>query len=311
MASRIVALAIFYPFVVTFYAAIVFPEATLKEVGDFAAYSATFEALSRYPLSSFSLEQVLSDDLLFYYAVLFFESSGDYESIFPALMGLNIFLYGVGLTVILIRAQNIWLALIMAIFLSLQPKVFELIFFNVRQGLATFLVFATFTIQLSLTRGAFIASALSLIHMSSLLLAIFFGVEKFLLRLKSREPWVILMVVSLLLSMVAAKSMLARLSVGWTQGIAYTAVAVLFAMASAISAWMARSNMLSVTALLLAVLVIGGAIMDFPSHRFIPILSLIYTIFIASKPRILIQDLIAVLCFAGLTFSSLGFWLLA
>ena len=164
-----------YSSIFLLYGLIVLPAAFDPSIGDFQAYHDTFDQISRRDVSEFSGFHIFSDDLIFYFALKLVTGSSDYNFILKFISMVNTLLFLNLVRVGALKIRQPALAVAVALSLSFNPKIFEMLFFNVRQGLGFLIVIhgLYFINNRALKLALLITSVL--VHFSNLLFGLIFS----------------------------------------------------------------------------------------------------------------------------------------
>ena len=299
-----------YLTIILLYGLIVLPTAFDPSIGDFQAYKDTFDQISRREVSDFSGFHIVSDDLIFYFALKFLTGSSDYYFILSCIAIVNslLFLNLVRVGALKIRQPAVAIAVALAV--SLNPKIFEMLFFNVRQGLGFLIVVygLYFLSNRALRLTALIASVLA--HFSNFLFVLIFMGTRITSAIRRSRMLSMLECVAALGALYLATQFLDRFSYTWSHEFAYTLVVLVLTFVMILSVVLSRGGVrFEREVMLVGTLVLSGVMMGLPTERLVGPMLLFYSLYLGSKQYLTKVDVLALIPFIGYTMVALGFWI--
>lgn len=292
------------------YAVLVFPQAFNPAIGDFESYRSTFEQISRKSLSDFGVLQIISDDLLFYFSISNLIRSSDYTVILSFIIVVNSILYFNLLRLGALKIRQPSIALFVALVISLNPKIFEMLFFNVRQGLGFLLVVHGLYLFKGDTFKVATMALSVLSHLSNLLFILTFLGIKFTSRIRESRGFLVLKCLIACVALVAVGQIVERFNYSWSHASAYTLVVFGYIAATLVSTIIQKVGVnFQSEVLIFGSLVFFGILLDLPTERLVGPVLLFYSLYLGEKKRTDHFDISVLVLLLGYTTTALWFWL--
>ena len=296
-------------FAACFYSVFVMPRAFSESFGDFAAYSQNFAAFEGLVLSGFSAADFLSDDILFYFILLGL-GFDNFSSALIFLITMQAFLLALIFSVSHRERNQSVLMASLFLFTLLNPKFFELIFFNARQGLSILLMFvALYWCPFKPLRYFCIGLSLAC-HASSVVILVAQIISDISAIFRKDIYFVIsaFAVFALCILGISAAAEYRFVS-GWQPRPVYT-MAILATISTIFwSAVVGSGTRTKFTLIFLCLLIFCGPVLNIPTYRFLGPCLLLFWLNLQSVSVIRLSHAVAIAVVGCFTVANLALWL--